>query len=192
MADQTFESRAERLAERMQRPGDEAAFTDFVELFAPRLEAFFRWRGLSADDAKDATQNCFMSVILGVASGKYQFQREGGFASWVFSIAYRELSNRYRRQLPCEPLEDHTDKLPAAPAPDEQVDLDAPGPRVLALRQAIIELSPPLRAVVELRLSHPQPSFQEIGQRLGIRNGTARTRWTRACEELERLLRPDD
>lgn len=73
------------LVARLQQPGDQAAWGEFLELYEPFLRAFFRNRGLQNADADDLTQQVLMSLARHVGDWKPD-GREASFRRWLVTI----------------------------------------------------------------------------------------------------------
>jgi len=82
---------------RLREPRDEAAWKEFVELYAPLVYNYARKHGLQDADAMDLSQEVIVAVAGAVGGLEYDPQR-GSFRSWLFTIVYRRLLNWRRRQ----------------------------------------------------------------------------------------------
>lgn len=97
------------------RHGDVDAWSQIVRTLGPRVQGYARGKGIS--DAEDVVQDVFMAAAerIGDFDGDWR-----SFRSWIFSIAYRQIVNRYRA-----PGREDTDLPPAladpASTPDDQV-----------------------------------------------------------------------
>jgi RNA polymerase sigma-70 factor (ECF subfamily) len=97
------------------RLGDVDAWSDIVQLLGPRVQGYARGKGIT--DAEDVVQDVFMAAAerIGDFDGDWR-----SFRSWIFSIAYRQIVNRYRA-----PGREDTELPPALPdpasTPDDQV-----------------------------------------------------------------------
>jgi RNA polymerase sigma-70 factor (ECF subfamily) len=67
---------------------------EFAEIYVPLVFRFCRSRGVQDADARDITQNVFMSVHGGINSFD---ARRGRFRSWLGTIAIRAISRHFRR-----------------------------------------------------------------------------------------------
>ena len=76
---------------------DAAAWTQFVDLYAPLVYGYARKQGLQDADAADLAQDVLVSVAGAVGRLEYDPSR-GSFRSWLFTIVRRKLSNRRRAQ----------------------------------------------------------------------------------------------
>ena len=173
----------EELAGRMAAQ-EEQAFVEFAEFFGPRFRALFQKRGLAAWEADDLAISCITDIALKV--DKYSPRPESGFAAWVFTLARRRLVDWWREQKPALRYEE--DLLP-----DNSTHLDSePDMEVVqAVREAIIRFPETEQAIIRLRDMGPPLSYVEIGNRLGMRPGTARVRHYRAIKRLESVLQGD-
>ena len=163
------------------RRGDERAFAALYDAYAPRV--FPVLLGLAGDRvaATELLQDTFVRVWEGLRS----FRGEAAFGSWVHRIAVNTaLESRRsdgRRSLRVRIAADFAEERPAA--------LDGPAaPRdsglAMDLEGAILRLPAGARAVFVL---HDVEGYghAEIGERLGIAEGTSRAHLFRA----RRLLR---
>jgi RNA polymerase sigma-70 factor (ECF subfamily) len=108
---------------RLRDPSDAAAWTQFVDLYAPLLFGYARRQGLQDADAADVSQEVLSAVAGAVGRLEYDPQR-GPFRRWLFTIARRKLSN-WRRARRCRPdaTQEAAQQLAQWPAPaaDEAV-----------------------------------------------------------------------
>src|SRR5260370_21334563 len=82
---------------RLRDPHDEAAWTEFVDLYVPVIYGFARKQGLQDADAVDLSQEVISAVAGAVSRLEFNPQR-GAFRSWLFTIVRRKLSNWRRAQ----------------------------------------------------------------------------------------------
>lgn len=75
---------------RLRGARDEAAWRQFVELYAPGLFRMCRGRGLQEADAADVAQEVLRSVAVGPL--QYDPQR-GSFRSWLYGIARNKVND---------------------------------------------------------------------------------------------------
>ena len=136
----------------------------------------------SVSDAEDAVQETFLKVIRGAAS----FRGSARFSTWVYRILLNACydAGRRRRRRP--------EGGEAVDASGARLDLPAPGGdhRLrLELEDSVARLPERPRAVFLLSavegFTHP-----EIGEILGIPEGTSRALLFEARRELQRLLWP--
>jgi RNA polymerase sigma-70 factor (ECF subfamily) len=88
------------LLARLRDLGDEEAWGEFVELYAPLLYGLARKHGLQDADAADLTQEVLRAVLRALPGFVFD-PRRGSFRGWLFTIAYNELrkSARTRKRL---------------------------------------------------------------------------------------------
>lgn len=123
--------------------------------------------------ADDAAQTAILRALERIAS-----LRDGGaFGPWLLRIVVREALDGRRRTRREAPLEAASDVAAS----------DAPDVADPALADAMRALTPERRAVVVLHfwLGHPLPEVAEI---LGIPQGTAHSRLSRALSQLRTHL----
>ncbi len=73
------------------RQRDPAAWSQFVELYAPLVAAWCRQRGLSLEDTADVVQEVFWAVSRGVASFVPHGTQSGQFRSWLWVITRNKI-----------------------------------------------------------------------------------------------------
>src|SRR5262245_47987093 len=106
------------------------AFERIFTVLSPIVHGYLRMQG--AHEPEDLTSEVFVAVLRNLDTFRGD---EGGFRSWVFTIAHRRLIDERRRAVRLrvlQPLEDEFD----VPAPDDvaQIAIDALGhERVRAL-----------------------------------------------------------
>ena len=77
---------------RLRDPRDEAAWKEFVELYAPLVYGYARRRGLQDADAADFTQDV-LGALAG-AIGRLDYDpRRGTFRGWLFTVVRRKLAD---------------------------------------------------------------------------------------------------
>jgi RNA polymerase sigma-70 factor (ECF subfamily) len=105
---------------RLRDPHDEAAWREFVDLYAPLLYGYARKQGLQDADAADLTQDVLGAVAGAVGRLEYDPSR-GAFRNWLFTIVRRRLSNwrvAQSRQVRSSGQDDQQQLLEQCPAPD--------------------------------------------------------------------------
>jgi RNA polymerase sigma-70 factor, ECF subfamily len=139
------------------------------------------------DEAEDLTQDIFLKIFKALKS----FDRRANFQTWIISISRNLCIDHYRsvrkerqtiaRDVDSNDLQPATsDRGPYAQA--EHQDLRA------QLRQALETLPLTLRTAVVLR-DLQELSYQEIADRLGLPEGTVKSRINRGRIELAHQLR---
>lgn len=163
------------LADLIVERGDEAAFRILYRRHSPRVFQFvLRLVGGNVAEAEDVTQETWMRAARALGG----FRWESAFSSWVSGIALnrvRELARKQKRSL----VEvDGEWEMPVVPQ-------DAG--RRIDLERALELLPPGFRTVLVL---HDVEGFthREIGQRLGITDGTSKSQLHGARKAMRRLL----
>jgi RNA polymerase sigma-70 factor (ECF subfamily) len=163
------------LAERVVSEGDEAAFRALYRRHAPTVYRFLlRMTGGNAVEAEDLMQETWLRAAQGLG----EFQWRSAFRTWVTGIAlnqFRELARRNGRRI--TQVEGKWEAAVEAADSEGRVDLE----RALQL------LPPGFRTVLVL---HDVEGFthEEIGERLGIGDGTSKSQLHRARKAIRRLL----
>jgi RNA polymerase sigma-70 factor (ECF subfamily) len=139
------------------------------------------------DEAEDLTQDIFLKIFKALKT----FDRRANFQTWIISISRNLCIDHYRsvrkeRQTIARDV-DTSDLQPATTergpyAVAEHQDLKA------QLRQALETLPLTLRTAVVLR-DLQELSYQEIADRLGLPEGTVKSRINRGRIELAHQLR---
>lgn len=136
--------------------------------------------------AEDVVQTVFLKVYRGLPG----FRREAGFATWIYRITLNECQNQLRRRsaqyVPIEAILGSDEELDANELPDSE-HLGRERRRII--QDAVMELSPKLRAVVTLKYVEGL-SYDEIARVLECAPGTVASRLNRALVELEARLHP--
>jgi RNA polymerase sigma-70 factor (ECF subfamily) len=84
---------------RLRDAGDEDAWQQFLELYAPVVFRLYRRRGLQDADAADLTQDVLQAVAVGVSRLEYD-PAKGTFRGWLYGIAsnkWKDFLDRRRR-----------------------------------------------------------------------------------------------
>ena len=163
---------------------EDQAFREFGDIFGPRLRAFFLVHGLAVSDAEDLAVSCVTDIALKVE--KYKPMKDGGFEAWIFTIARHTLVNWWRNYRATVPL---PDDLPTQEPPSDELGLNMEV--ILAVTDAVAQLSEIDRTIVQLRDLGVENTYAEISERLCIPSGTVRVRHFRALKKLQSLLQRD-
>jgi RNA polymerase sigma-70 factor (ECF subfamily) len=139
------------------------------------------------DEAEDLTQDIFLKIFRSLGT----FDRRANFQTWLISVSRNLCIDHYRSvRKEREMVDRGIDTAGLAPTSAE------PGPlaaleqrdRVVLLRRALAGLPESLRTAVLLRDIH-ELSYQEIADRLGLPEGTVKSRINRGRTELARQIR---
>jgi RNA polymerase sigma factor (sigma-70 family) len=82
---------------RLRDAGDELAWSQFVEIYAPLVYGFARKHGLQDADAADVTQDVLRSVATAAKKLEYDPQR-GSFRGWLFTVVRNRLRDFWAGQ----------------------------------------------------------------------------------------------
>lgn len=173
------------LIERCLR-GEAAAWEQIVVRFRRRVfHIAYKFTG-KHDEAEDLTQEIFLKVFRGLE----KFHRDADFGTWLSSVARNYCIDHYRaskreREVLVEDL--LAFELAPASSGNPYRQLEDSDRRSL-VRRGLDQLPDKLREAVVLR-DLQGLSYQEMAERLGLPEGTVKSRINRGREELARQLR---
>lgn len=161
--------------------GDEDAWRQIVDAYARRVYGLMRSKGCDRARAEEITQSVFVSVARVLRQGQYREQ--GRFDSWMLRIALNRLRDdaRARKRRPTQTLDEASERHAGAMRAENEPVPSGP------LHEALAELSPPDREVIELR-HRAEMSFKQISDLLGQPLGTVLARHHRALRKLRSAL----
>lgn len=163
------------------RAGSVEAFERLYELHGARMKSIAANLLGSVADAEDAVQDCFLKVYRGAAS----FRGDSRFSTWIYRVlvnsCYDTLRQRRRRPVEARPEKwaPETDPELAAPASDHALRL--------SLEACVRDLDPRRRAAF-LLFAVEGFTHREVGDILGVPEGTSKTLLFEAKRELQRRL----
>jgi RNA polymerase sigma-70 factor, ECF subfamily len=166
------------LADALLKDGDENAFRELYRRHTPRLYQFVvRMLGGAEAEAEDVVQETWIRA----AERLDGFRWESQFATWLTGIGVNLCRDRLRRDArrqelqPLDGVEPHT----RASRHEERIDLE----RAIALLPA---------GYREVLILHDIEGFThgEIGERLGIAEGTSKSQLFFARRAMRNLLAP--
>ena len=175
--------RLERLYEQVlvvrRQAGDEAAFAELVERYAPRLRYYLR-RMLDAGDPDDVMQDVWLDVFRGLP----RLNDAAAFPAWLYRLARDRVLRTIRRRPRTQPLLD-------LDVPDE-ADEPFSAEDAARIHEALAELPPEQREVLVLRFLE-EMSYDDVARVIDCPVGTVRSRLYYAKQALRRILeRRDD
>ena len=139
------------------------------------------------DEAEDLTQDIFLKIFKALAS----FDRRANFQTWIISISRNLCIDHYRSvRKERQTIAREVDTSDLQPASSDRGPYQAAEHQDLRglLRQALQKLPLTLRTAVILR-DLQELSYQEIADRLGLPEGTVKSRINRGRIELAHQLR---
>jgi len=155
------------------RAGDETAWATIVADLGPAIAGYARARG--APDPEDVMQD----VFLAAASRLSRFEGDGrAFRSWVFSIAYRQIVDRYRSRR--DNVELPVSLADPGPSPEQTAITGIVVSEAMAALDVLTDVE---RDVVLLRVIGGLET-DEVARAVGKRGGNVRVIQTRALAKL--------
>lgn len=163
--------------------GDEAAWETLVERYGRLVLSVARRSGLGDTDADDVFQIVFATLARRLGSLRDQTR----LSSWLITTAHRESWRVARGSHPHDDLDDAAATVvDSGPPPAEVV---ARAERDQLVRAAIGRLDDRCRDLLTaLFLDADDPSYQAIGERLGMPVGSIGPTRVRCFKKLEAVL----
>jgi RNA polymerase sigma-70 factor (ECF subfamily) len=174
------------------KAGDEEAFMEMVRLCQRRV-INTAWRILgNLDEAREVSQDVFVKVFEAIGA----LREEDRFEAWLLRITVNHCRNRWKylkrryyfRSEPLDPVDGEEEVERQIPDPS-----DDPGRQLERKRRdawvqkALLALKEDHRELVVLRDVQGY-SYEEIGEAVGLPEGTVKSRLHRARMELKDLL----
>jgi RNA polymerase sigma-70 factor, ECF subfamily len=103
------------LLERMRQPGDQVAWSRFVELATPLLFSWSEKMGLQNQDAQDLVQDVLAVLVRKLPEFQYDPQRS--FRGWLRTVTVNKWRERLRGAAPMPTVDDQAE-LDDHPAPE--------------------------------------------------------------------------
>lgn len=173
--------------------GDQETWAEFYDYFSGRLDALFERQNVYLErDREELLQETM--VVVFTAMDNYD-PTLYSLQSWVYGIA-RKLMVRQQERVYSPQYENEStdyDALEETLATDGGLAEDAVGEtdhHLENLRAALSTLLVSDQQILKLRSERDDrySTFTDIGQELGIRSGTARTRHNRALNKLRKKM----
>ena len=141
---------------------------------------------LNQEDLADVTQEALLVIWRKLAS----FERNTLFESWAYRICFLELMNYLRKtQRRRRLMDEAAQTLRLEPAPAAPVLPRTERYELVHLALAVLETEE--AAIVRMR-HFDDETFEQVGRRLDIPTGTAKTRYYRALTKLRDYVRNHD
>ena len=166
----------QELVTRFQK-GDEGAFALLMRRHERRVyNLAYRVLG-GPEDARDATQDAFLSCFRNLAS----FRGDAAFSTWLHRIAVNACYDLARRRKPAMSLEEElVERAPTADHADRAA-------AAADVQRALLEIPMDFRIVLILHELQDQP-LDEIAAALDVPVGTVKSRLHRGRVALGRVL----
>ena len=173
------------------RRGDESAFEALVTDNEKRIYNLCRRLTGNQEDAAELTQEAFLNAWRGLG----RFQGESSFSTWLYRLATNACIDFLRKEKRRQSLSmtvslDDEEEARQVELPDERYAPEGALERAEA-RRAVAEglerLTLEHRQVLVMREIHGL-SYAEIGQVLGLEEGTVKSRIARARGALRKVL----
>lgn len=177
---------------RVQTEDDSQAFAQLLQRWQEPIRRLCARMVGNEHKAEDLAQEAFSRVYL----KRKDYQASSKFSTWLWRIAinlcHDELRKvKRRRETALPEFESAEDPASSAgewahpePAPDESA---RRGEDRELVRQALLRLGDPLRAVVVMR-HYENLKFREIAEVLGVPEGTVKSRMAEALTQLNGIL----
>jgi RNA polymerase sigma-70 factor (ECF subfamily) len=165
------------------RVGDHAAFESLYHLYHARLSRFL-WTLMKRPTLIEEVLNDTMMVVW---SRPDSFHGTSKLSTWIFAIAYRKAMKALGKQD--EAVEDRGAERRVSSEPDPDESSRSARARQL-LAEAVAQLSPAQRAVVDLTYFH-ELGYREIALILECPVDTVKTRMFHARRHLREKLGGD-
>ena len=163
------------------RAGNVSAFEHLYEVHGARMKSIAANLLGNLADAEDAVQDCFLKVYRGAAS----FRGASRLSTWIYRVLVNSCYDmlRKRRRYPLEARSEGetlvSSREPVTPASDH--------PLRLSLEACVKDLEPRRRAAF-LLFEVEGFTHREVGDILGVPEGTSKTLLFEARRELQRRL----
>ncbi|MDE2311819.1 MAG: sigma-70 family RNA polymerase sigma factor [Patescibacteria group bacterium] len=172
---------------RRAQNGDEAAFGQIYDDFAPRIFRYVKLKIQHPPDAEDVLQEVFIKAYKGLGSLDMD---KLNFSAWLYKVASNTINDHFRKKY----------RTPEVSVIDEK--FDAPSDYSLekdlmtkwdwdAAKAAFLQLPPLYRQVLELRFEQ-QFTIDEVAEIIGKSNLSIRLIQHRALKKIRFILKDYD
>lgn len=172
---------------------DERAFNALVARFQDRVYNLIRRLLGNPEEARDVTQEVFVSVFEKVDS----YRGDASIATWIYRIATNHAKNRIKYLSRRKDRQRESLESLAVPPTSSRLSAEVPRPDQAYLRErtsrlvdaALGELDEEQRIVLVLRDVEGQ-SYEDIAEITGLQLGTVKSRLHRGRQRLKEALAP--
>ena len=161
------------------RDGDQGAWDEIVERFAPLVWSVCRRHGLYAADADDVGASVWLRLVERLDT----IRDPAALAGWLATITRRECLNTLRARTKETTLPDDPPVAAETPTSEEWLLTQE---RNMALRAGFAELSDKCRELLALLFADPPPPYATISEKLDIPIGGIGPNRQRCLEKLRR------
>lgn len=189
-----FSSRAQEDLELVAKAkeGDQAAFSKLMVRYRDSIFFMVLKMVHNRDDAEDLTIEAFGKAFNNIGNYSADF----AFSTWLFKIATNNSIDFIRKKRLQTTSLDQTSKTDDGETTPISVQDHAPDPeeavikeqRAQKIRDAIEQLSPKYRSLIELRYLD-ELSYEEIAEKLDLPLGTVKAQLFRAKDMLYNILK---
>jgi len=163
------------------RTGDRSAFDELVRRYQrPLYYLALRYVRVEAD-AKDVAQRALVKAYSALAG----FRADSSFRTWLYRIAINLCLNHLRDRKREEMRPEVDEALAAPPSGGDRALIERE--RGALLRDAIAELPPKQRMVLELRVYDELP-FREVAELAGCSENSAKVNFHHAVKRLRSIV----
>jgi RNA polymerase sigma factor (sigma-70 family) len=162
------------------RAGDQASWNALVDRFLPLVNAVIAKFRLSSANADDVNQTVWLRLVEHLGD----LREPRALPGWLVTTTRNEALRIIRlrgRDTPVDPQGFILERIGEQPELDEELIRDE---RAQAFREALLELPAGRRELLELLLTDPPISYDEISAKLGIPKGSIGPTRARALEQL--------
>ena len=153
------------LVERLQK-GEVEAFDSIYNKYSGKLYAF----GLKYLRSKAEAEELVQSVFLKVWENYKNLKKESSFKSYLFTIAYNEICNLFRKRNYRQKFINDTLYENTQTSYEIETSIDCQS--VLDQVQQIIDKLPEKQKIIFLKSRHEGKSTKEIAEEIGLSPGT--------------------
>lgn len=158
--------------------GHDHAQRRMFELYRSRILSLMIRMTSDRDEAEDLLQDAFMRVLSRIGD----FRGESALGTWIHRVAVNEALQKLRRKRRRKRIFDEAVEEISKPVTHHE-----DPSRRMDVRDAIEELPPSMREMIELRY-YDGMTYEEIADELGMSKGTAGARLHKARERLRSQL----
>jgi RNA polymerase sigma factor (sigma-70 family) len=163
--------------------GDQAAWNEIVERYAPMVWSICTRYRLSSHDIEDVGQGVWLSLVEHLGS----LREPSALPGWLATTTQRECLRVLRAARRYDRSGQVPDELPHPSADDAAIEQEIiAAERNAALRAAFDELAPRCRELLSMLITDPPHSYAEISTILQIPVGSIGPQRARCLERLRR------